>query len=398
MSKQVQILIVGGGNGGLSVASRLKRENPTFQIALVEPSDKHFYQPAWTLVGGGAFDIQSTVRDEINYIPEGVEWIRQKVVELRPELSRVVLDNDLEIHYEWLVLSPGIQLNWHLIQGLPQVLGTHGVVSNYGFDQAPRTWEALQNYRGGEVLFTSPNTPIKCGGAPQKIMYLAADYFRKNGILQKGKIQFTSGGAVLFGVEKYRKTLEKVVERYGIQLFLRHNLVALDAERRIATYDVSTAEGPAGQVQKEYEIIHVVPPQSAPDFVKKSPLANEAGWIDVDKHTLRHVKFDNVFALGDATSTPNAKTGAAIRKQAPVLVANLSSAIAGEPLRESYNGYGSCPLVTGYGKLILAEFDYNNQPLESFPFDQSKERYSMWLLKRYLLPAMYWNGILQGRL
>lgn len=398
MSKQVQILIVGGGNGGLSVASRLRRERPEFQIALVEPSDKHFYQPAWTLVGGGAYNIENTVRPEADYIPDGVEWIKDRVVELHPEQSRVLLASGTEIHYEWLVMSPGIQLNWHLIQGLPETLGQNGVVSNYGFEHAPKTWQALQNYRGGDVLFTNPNTPIKCGGAPQKIMYLAADYFRKNGILQSGKIKFTSGGAVLFGVEKYKQTLLKVVERYGIELFFRHNLVAIDGPGHVATYELSSPEGPLGQVQKEFEIIHVVPPQSAPDFVKQSPLASETGWIEVDKHTLRHTRFDNVFALGDSTNTPNAKTGAAIRKQAPVLVQNLISAIEGTELLAQYMGYGSCPLITGYGKLVLAEFDYQNQPMESFPFDQGVERYSMWLLKRYLLPWMYWNGILQGRL
>lgn len=398
MSRSFQILIVGGGNGGLSVASRLRRQRPGLQIAIVEPSDKHYYQPAWTLVGGGAFDISKTERDEVAYIPDGVEWIRDKVAELRPDSNSVVLGSGEELKYEWIVLSPGIQLNWHLVQGLKESLGTNGIVSNYGFDQAPKTWQALQEYRGGPALFTSPNTPIKCGGAPQKIMYLAADYFRKMGKLSPGAVQFTSGGTVLFGVEKYRLALEKVVERNGIQLALRHNLVAIDASRKVATYDVSSADGPTTQAEKEFEMIHVVPPQSAPDFIKTTSLVNAAGWIEVDKNSLRHVRFANVFALGDATNTPNAKTGAAIRKQAPVLVANLLSAIDGSDLSAIYTGYGSCPLVTGYGKLILAEFDYENKPVETFPFNQAVERYSMWLLKRYVLPTMYWNGILQGRL
>jgi sulfide:quinone oxidoreductase len=255
--------------------------------------------------------------------------------------------------------------------------------------------------RSGKAIFTSPGTPIKCGGAPQKIMYLAGDYFRRQGLKDHVNIEFCTAGGVIFGIKKYADTLMKAVRRYGIDLHFKHELIRVDGPARKAWFRVMDADGNASMVEKEFDMLHVVPPQSAPDFIKQSPLAvqdNPLGWIEVDKHTLRHVRFPRVFALGDATNTPNAKTGAAVRKQAPVLVANLLSAMEGKALTAQYDGYGSCPLITGYGKLVLAEFNYTNEPTETFPFDQSKERWSMYQLKKRVLPWLYWNRILQGRM
>ena len=294
--------------------------------------------------------------------------------------------------------APGIQLNWKEIKGLQETLGKNGVCSNYSFTYAPYTFECIKNFSGGTALFTSPTTPVKCGGAPQKIMYLAADYFRKHNLLERSHIQFWSGGTRLFGVAKYEKALHKVVERNNIQLNFNYRLDEIDGANKRAKF-VGAGDNNNGQEHwVQFDMLHVTPPQSAPDFIRKSPLANAAGWIDADKHTLQHPRYKNIFALGDAAALPTSKTGAAIRKQAPVVVANLLSAIKGEALKASYSGYTSCPIVTGYGKLILAEFDYTNQPVETFPFDQSKERWSMFQLKRRILPWVYWNKILPGKM
>ncbi|MBL7794591.1 MAG: NAD(P)/FAD-dependent oxidoreductase [Saprospiraceae bacterium] len=258
----------------------------------------------------------------------------------------------------------------------------------------------MKNLKGGNAIFTSPGTPIKCGGAPQKIMYLAADYLRRKGLLDKSNIHLYSAGTIIFGVPKYAATLQKVVDRYGIKTHFYHELVEIDGEKKLAWFEVTAPDGNKSRVEVTFEMIHVVPPQSAPDFIKNSPLAmpgNPLGWIDVDKNTLQHTHYPNIFALGDATNTPNAKTGAAVRKQAPVLVKNLLAHMKSQKLEGSYSGYGSCPLVTGYGKLVLAEFGYDNKVMETFPFDQGKERFSMWLLKKYVLPWMYWNRILSGK-
>ncbi len=390
-----QIVIIGGGNAGISVAAQLLRKNRALDIAIIDPADKHYYQPAWTLVGGGAFDIQKTVRSEASVMPEGVHWIQQKATSFIPEQNRVELDKGA-ITYDYMIVAPGIQLNWSAIKGLTDTIGKNNVCSNYSFETAPYTFECLQNFKGGKAIFHNPSTPVKCGGAPHKIMYLAADYFRKHGLLDKADIQYWSGAAKLFAVPHYEKTLLNVCKRANIKLNFMYNLTEIDGPNHKATF-VGFGENNKDEVRVvDFDMIHVTPPQSAPDFVRTSPLANAAGWVDVDKNTLQHLRYNNVFSLGDAAGLPISKTGAAIRKQAPVVVANLLDMMAGRPFTAAYLGYTSCPLVTGYGKLVLAEFDYDNIPMETFPFDQSKERWSMYQLKKQVLPRMYWGAILKG--
>jgi sulfide:quinone oxidoreductase len=397
MDKQYQIVIVGGGNAGISVAAQLLLKNKKLDIAIIDPASHHFYQPAWTLVGGGAFDIQKTKRTEASVIPAGAKWIQKGVVSFIPDENKVKLNDESIITYEYLIVAPGIQLNWSAIKGLQEALGKNGVSSNYSFETAPYTFEMIKSLKKGKAIFTNPDTPVKCGGAPHKIMYLAADYYRKQGILNDIQIEYRSGAGKLFSVDKYEKTLLKVVERGNIKLNFMQRLLEIDGPNKKARFIGIGAENKELDEWVDYDIMHVTPPQSAPDFVRNSPLANEAGWVNVDKHSLMHLKYKNIFSLGDASGLPISKTGAAIRKQAPVVVANLLALIAGAPERAVYTGYTSCPLVTGYGKLVLAEFDYNNNPMETFPFDQSKERWSMYKLKKNVLPWLYWNKILTGK-
>lgn len=397
MPQKYQIVIVGGGNAGISTASKLLRKDRSLEIVIVDPADKHYYQPAWTLVGAGVFDVRDTERTEASVIPRGVIWIKKKVTGFLPESNAIQLEDGDHLFYDFLVVAAGIQLNWDQVKGLKESLGKNGVCSNYSYDSAPYTYECLKEFKGGNAIFHNPHTPVKCGGAPHKIMYMAADYFRKHGLLDKAKIQYWSGGTKLFGVPEYEKTLLKVCERSGIGLNFYVKLVEIDGANKKATFVGFGEKNRDREYIVDFDMIHVVPPQSAPDFIRTSRLANEAGWVDVDKHTLQHVRYANVFSLGDCAALPTSKTGAAIRKQAPVLVSNLLSAMQGKSLKASYNGYTSCPLLTGYGKLVLAEFDYDNKPQETFPFDQSKERRSMYVLKRYILPWMYWAKILPGK-
>ena len=396
MKTQYQIVIVGGGNAGISIASQLLRKDSSLDIAIVDGAKKHYYQPAWTLVGGGEFNIQDTERDEASVIPKGATWIQQMVAGFKPEENKITLADGTDLGYDYLIAAPGIQLNWGEIKGLKENLGKNGVCSNYSFETAPYTWECIQKTRGGKAIFTNPHTPIKCGGAPQKIMYLAADYFKKHGI--DSKVEFWSGGTRVFGVEKYENTLKKVIARYGIQTQFFVKLEEIDGPNKKAKFVGIGESNKDQEYWVEYDMIHVTPPQSAPDFIKTSPLANAAGWLDVEKHTLQHNKFKNIFGCGDAANLPASRTGAAIRKQAPVLVSNLLAVMKAKSMTASYNGYSSCPIITGYDKLVLAEFDYNNTPIETFPFDQSKERWSMYQMKKYLLPYLYWNQILPGKM
>lgn len=397
-----QVLIVGGGTAGITVAAQLRRKNRSLDVAIVEPSETHYYQPAWTLVGAGAYSQQATKKRTADYIPSGVAWIKDRVATISGAHSKVTLESGEDVTYDYLVVAPGIQIDWHKVKGLPEALGKGGVCSNYLYDQAPYTWEVIQSLKEGDkAFFTQPNTPIKCGGAPQKILWLTADYLRRHDLQGKVSVEMMSPGTMLFGVEVFRNALLKVQARYGAKWSHYTNLVEIRGDKNEAVFDLIDKETGevTGQRVEHYNMIHVVPPQSAPDFVKQSDVANADGWVEVDPNTLQHTRFPNVFSLGDAAGTPNAKTGAAVRKQAPIMIANMLRVMKEKKVTDDkrYHGYTSCPLTTGYGEMLLAEFDYDNNPDPSLPINTTKPRRSMWILKKYVLPQLYWKGMLRGR-
>jgi sulfide:quinone oxidoreductase len=397
MQSHHKIVIVGGGTGGITVAARLCRALKAADVAIIEPSEQHYYQPLWTLVGGGAATRESTMRPEADQIPRGATWIRDAVHEFLPEQHLVTTVGGRSIQYDFLIVAPGIQIDWAKVEGLPAALGHDGVCSNYSYETVESTWRFLRGLRAGRAIFTMPNTPVKCGGAPQKIMWLAEHHLRRSGVRDAVEVVFASAGAKMFAVKKYGDVLDGLVKERGVVTRFHHNLIAVRPQHREAVFTRAEPGGAPEEVVMNYDLLHVTPPMSAPDFVKRSPLASAAGWVEVDKQTLQHVRFPDIFALGDASSLPTSKTGAAIRKQAPVLVENLLAHMRGEACSATYDGYTSCPLVTGYGRLILAEFDYDGKPSETFPFNQAKERRSMYLLKKYVLPRLYWDGMLRGR-
>jgi len=390
-----RIVIVGGGTAGLTVAAQLLKKNRGLDVTIIEPNDQHYYQPLWTLVGGGVFPREKSQRSEADYIPHGATWLRDFVESFDPAGNSLKTRRGKTLEYDWLVVCPGIQLNWTAIKGLSKdVVGKHGICSNYSYETVNSTWETLRNFKGGTALFTHPAGAVKCGGAPQKICYLAEDHFRRSGIRDQCKVIFASATPRIFAVDKYASALERMIARRGIETRFKHDLVELRPEKKEAVFQILET---SDQVTIPYDMIHVTPKMGPPDFIKNSPLAGEGGWVDVNKNSTQHNQFKNVFSLGDSSSLPTSKTGAAIRKQAPVTVANLLAGIEGKPASAQYNGYTSCPLVTSYSRLILAEFDYDGKPQETFPFDQSKERYSMYLLKKHGLPVLYWRGMLRGR-
>jgi sulfide:quinone oxidoreductase len=390
------ILILGGGTAGLTVASQLADRIGGHHIGIVEPSPTHYYQPLWTLVGGGIFPREASARDEADLIPDGVAWIRDAVAEVDPGARRVATTSGATLTYDFLVVAPGVVPQWGAIPGLAESVGKPGtgVTSNYSYDTVASTWEAIRSFRGGTALFTEPLTPVKCGGAPQKIMYLAEEAFRANGVRDVSRVVFMNAKPTLFTAPYYIPALERVITSRGMEVQLGQALVALRPDVREAVFrDVK-----AGTEQVvRYDLIHVTPPLTPPDFVRAGALATSDGWVEVDKFSLQHARFPEVFGLGDASNLPTSKTGAAIRKQAPVVVENLLAVRAGQPLTARYDGYTSCPVVTGRGKLIMAEFNYAKEPVETFPVDQRAERFSMYALKAYMLPRLYWHGMLRGR-
>jgi len=397
------VVIIGGGAAGIAVASSLLARRPGLDVAIIDPADIHYYQPGWTLVGGGVFEPAHTARTMASVLPRGVAWIKAAVAAFEPEHNTVILDGCRVVKYEQLVVCPGLKLDWEAIEGLPETLGRNGVTSNYRYDLAPYTWHLVRELSrkgGGKALFTQPPMPIKCAGAPQKAMYLSADAWRRAGMLDRVDMDFCNAGNVLFGVADYVPALMQYVERYGIALNFGETLVKVDGAARRATFRRAVANGEPEMVEREFDMLHAVPPQKAPDFIRVSPLADAAGWVDVDPATLRHKRFDNIFGLGDAGNMSNAKTAAAARKQAPVVAHNVL-ATRGEARGEArYDGYGSCPLTVERGKIVLAEFTYGGKVAPSFPrwfIDGTRPSRLAWWLKERILPPLYWQGMLKGR-
>ncbi len=399
-SSQHDVVIVGGGAAGMAVAASLLKRQSTLDIVVIDPAETHFYQPGWTLVGAGVFQPETTARPMASLVPTGVKWLRGAVVAFEPEHHRVVLEGCRQVQYRELVVCPGLKLDWNGVEGLADTLGQNSVTSNYRYDLAPYTWELVQRWRGGRAVFTQPAMPIKCAGAPQKAMYLCCDHWRRNGMLADTDVAFYNPGAVLFGVADYVPALMEYVRAYGIGLNFGQTLVRVDGPGRKAWFSRSKPEGGTELTEVEFDFLHAVPPQCAPDFIRASPLVDAAGWVEVDPSTLRHKRFANIHALGDVAGTSNAKTAAAARKQAPVVAENVLSCLANRSPVAVYDGYGSCPLTVERGKIVLAEFTYGGKVAPTFPrwlIDGTRPSRLAWLLKERMLPPIYWHGMLKGR-
>lgn len=393
------VVIVGAGSAGAATAASVKKRRPDLKICLIDPAEKHYYQPGWTLVGGGVFDVKTTEKSMASVIPAGTTWLKEAVASFEPEVNAVVLANGSRVTYKFLVVTPGLTLNWGAIEGLTETLGSNGVTSNYRFDLAPYTWELVKGLKKGKAVFTQPPMPIKCAGAPQKAMYLSCSHWFKENVLGNIEVQFRNAGAVLFGVAAYVPALEKYVEKYNIDLNFGNKLVKVDGPNKKAYFEVAGTDGKTETVETDFDMLHVCPPQCAPEFIRKSPLVDESGWVDVDPETLQHKKYANIWSLGDVVNTTNAKTMAAARKQAPVVAQNICDAYAGKGINAIYNGYGSCPLTVEHGKIVLAEFGYGGKLLPTFPEwfnDGTKPTRFGWILKERLLPPFYWYGMLKG--
>lgn len=416
-----QIVIIGAGTAGITVAAQLRKKDNSLDVIIIDPATTHYYQPAWTLVGAGTFDYKKTARPMASLIPKGVKWLKEAVTTFQPESNSIQLSSGATVKYDFLVVCPGIQIDLDGIEGLKETIGKNNVCSNYV--DSNYTWEVLQKFKGGNALFTQPATPIKCGGAPQKIMYLADDYFQQQKVKDKTNVVFAMPGSIIFGVPDFAKTLMEVVDRKDINLKFFHKLVKIDGPNKLAYYEITRPDDSEKALEYNsndkvkvqeiapksiaipFDMLHLAPPQSAPNFIKESPLSHQEGpskgWLNVDHGSLQHNNYSNIYGLGDCAALPTAKTGAAVRKQAPVVVQQILNSLKNTSTELIYNGYSSCPLVTGYGKMVLAEFGYNNvrmsDPLISKFVDTSKETYSMWLLKKYGLPFLYWNLMLKGK-
>ncbi|XP_050420881.1 sulfide:quinone oxidoreductase, mitochondrial [Adelges cooleyi] len=392
--RNCQILIVGGGSGGCSMASKFAKNGQN--VIVLEPNEMHYYQPLFTLIGGGMKTLSQARRPTKTVLPKSTTWIKDKVNAFNPEGNSVTTTNGDTINYDYMLVAIGLHLDYDKITGLKEALDDQysSVCTNYSSDFVEKTYKVMQNFKGGNAIFTLPNSPVKCPGAPQKIVYIFEDFLRKKGLRDKANIMYNTSTPAIFGVKKYANRLEQLCRRRNITVNLRQNLININSSKNETTFEL--LDEPNKTITMEFSMLHVTPPMSPPEVLKKSKLSNSIGFLDVDQFTLCHKEYKNIFGIGDCTSCPTSKTVAAVAAQSNVIFHNIINSINGKPLLKKYDGYTSCPLVTGYNKCILAEFDYQLNPLETFPFDQGNELKSMFRLKKDILPIIYWNVMLKG--
>ena len=404
------IVIIGGGAAGLSMAALLQRWLKKPNITIIDPSDKQFYQPGFTLVASGVYKPKDVWKQQEKCIPNKAKWIKDSVITLNPERKNIRTKNNGEIEYDFLVLTPGIQINWDLVEGIThRTLGEGNAHSIYDFEGAQKTWSAIQNFSktGGKAIFTDTYTKHKCGGAPKKICLLTDDYMRKQKTRDSGVLDFYTVDPILYDVPHYTPRLEQIYEERNVDITLNTRVKGIDTKHKKVYLERnwSNNENDVTEIVEDYDFLHFTPPMSAPDFVKESGLSWQEGglaaegWVEVDKETLIHPRYPNIICLGDCAGIPTSKTSAAIRKQVPIAAKNLILTMENKEPTEKYNGYAACPIITDYGHVLLCEFDYNKNPQPSFPFsimDMSKEQYAAWQLKTKVLKPLYFHGMING--
>uniref|UniRef100_A0A0M3HPB9 Sulfide:quinone oxidoreductase, mitochondrial n=1 Tax=Ascaris lumbricoides TaxID=6252 RepID=A0A0M3HPB9_ASCLU len=403
-----RILVLGGGNGGCAVSHRFRSLVPKGQLAVVEPADvsskyaeyfqQHYYQPGFTLIGGGLKKLSQCVKPMASVLHKDNVWLKKSVAELRPKNNSVVLDDGSEIKYDLLIAALGLDIRFDMVEGLSEALHLPGICSIYRHDLAEKTYRELQTFSQGNAVFTLPNTPIKCSGAGQKICYLADEIFKKRGVRENIKLFYNTYLPDIFDVPKYAKTLNEIAKQKHIDVSLRRSLKSIDPIKKEAVFDILTEQSkPSGKtVVQRYDLLHVAPPCSPVKPIREcTELLNANGWLAADAATLQSTKFDNVFGIGDCLGTPNKKTSAAVFSQLRALDKNIPAFLSGKKLEGQCNGYSSCPLIVSFNRVVLAEFTPKG-PLETLPYDQGRPLYTAYLLKRYVLPTMYWTIGING--
>lgn len=411
-SAKGKIVIIGGGAAGISMAARLMNWLDEPDVTLIDPSDRQFYQPGFTLIASGVYTPDEVWKKQEDCMPDGVKWVKDSVLAVDPVWNQITTGKNGKIPYDFLVLTPGVQTNWEKVEGITKdTLGQGNAHSIYDFEGAQKTWKAIQEFSktGGRGIYTDTYTKHKCGGAPKKICLLTEHYTRKQDTRNAVNLDYYTAAHELYDIPYYTPRLLEIYKERNIPINLNVRVKGVDTAAKQVHFEKIETNGEEKTITpfvENYDFLHFTPPMSAPDFVREAGLGWTEGklaaeaWVMVDKETLVHKKYPNIISLGDVAGIPTSKTSAAIRVQVPIAAKNLISLMEGKEPAEKYNGYAACPIVTDYGHVLLCEFDYDKKPASSFPFtmlDVSHEQWLAWILKVYMLKPMYFYGMLNGR-
>ncbi|TCT04618.1 NAD(P)/FAD-dependent oxidoreductase [Aquabacter spiritensis] len=403
VATKARIVVAGAGAAGLASAARLAQRLDGAEIILIDKRRAHYYQPGFTLIAAGLQPPSYAVSQTRDYIPGGASLIEEAVAEIDPVGKTVVTESGRAVPYDFLVVATGLDLDYGAIPGMDVTrIGTNGLGSVYaGPDAAAATYAAMSRFAetGGAGLFLRPATEMKCAGAPLKYTFITDDVLRRRGNRGKAELTYNAQNATLFSVPIVSEKVRMLFQDRGVKVNYSHVLSAIDLQRRIATF-----ASPGGQVQMPYDFINVIPPMRAPAVVRASALAWQSGpfaadgWMEVERDTLRHRRFPDVFGVGDVAGVPKGKTAASVKWQVPVAIDHLVAGITGRPSAARYNGYTSCPLITRIGQAMLVEFDYDNNLTPSFPgiIAPLEELWISWVMKEIALKPTY-LAMLRGK-
>lgn len=393
MRKHYRLIVLGGGAGGISTASRIlsKKKDLKDDVLIIEPGDYHYFQPAWPLVGSGEEKLEATRKPTEKVIPKGARWLQAAVENVDPIKREVTADGTV-ISYDYLIVALGIELNYDAIKGAKEFIGTNSVCTNYLYDYVKYTYESLKNTKTGNIIVTKPRSKIKGGVSAENSLFTMDDFVKQHD--RNVDIAFRSGRDEIFEVKKYNDSLISQMEEKHIDYKLNEELIEVKGDEKLALFK-NTQTGETYTVP--FEMIVITPPMHGPSVLKNSGLLDDDGWVDVDKHTMMHNKYTTVFSLGDSSSLPTVKMGGAVRKQLPVLVDNLIERMNDQEPSHKYDGRTACPIATEYGKLILAEFGYDRIPTETTFLNQADDKKIFYQFKKNMLPVMYWYAMLNGK-
>ncbi|MDI9932281.1 FAD-dependent oxidoreductase [Rhodococcus sp. IEGM 1354] len=390
------VLIIGGGNAGISAAARLLKKGVS-DVAVIEPKQVHTYKPLLSYVGAGQAPLTEAERTQRSVIPEGCVWLEDSVVSVDPAARSVRCASGIEYGYRDLVLGQGLIADEAALPGVHAALGFSGVASNY-LDRAERTWQSVRDLpAGSHAVFTVPRPPVGCTGTTFKPLFLAAAHWKRTGRLPTVDITLVVDRTNLLGVPDLDPRLAGHLRDLGVRVLMDTAVTALEPEsNRITVTDHAGVDE-----RIDYDMLHLVPPFRGPLWVQESGLAGEQqhGVVDIDSRTMRHRRHPEVWAAGDGAAIDTDSSGGALRKQISVLVDNLVASRSGGEM-SSYDGYTVAPIAVEARTLIAAEFDRTGALASSLPsfLDPVKPRRSAWAFDRYGLPQSYWHMILAGRL
>ena len=412
VATKAKIVVIGAGAAGTALVNRLVDRLDGAEITIIDGRKEHLYQPGLSLVAAGLKPANYTVSATTDWLPAGVTLIAEKAASIDPVAKTVATEGGTKLSYDFLIVAPGLVLDYDAIPGFSlDMVGTNGIGALYsGPEAAAKTWEAASKFteEGGIALHTRPATEMKCAGAPLKHAFLIEDIASRTVGAGKYEVHYAAPQGALFGVPIVAEKVRMLFGERGIATHMQHKLLSIEPGTKWAKFektevDATTKAEVKSTVELPYDYLHVIPPQRAPEVIRQSGLSwadkwTDQGWVECDNATLRHLRYPEIFALGDVAGVPKGKTAASVKWQVPVVEDHLIAAIEGREGTATYDGYTSCPLITRVGKAMLVEFDYKNNLVPSFPgiIAPLEELWISWLMKEVALKATY-NAMLRGK-